>query len=260
MSRYKNMRKILGLIICLVFLSCKESIKDTKKSLVKKENEKEMFTKSEDLFLNSNDQFKSIVCTSKNESEDFYNMTCDNFEISNSIINSTTEKKVELISMKFKDIDKAIIRNINNSELISSAPNVFKKGEEYVFLFPLVEEYNFGWLLYYYKDYKLYFLGKRILYWNSEYEESKTSYKDFTKIYKKDEFLILVMDSKNIVINNEEYKNYMDYKDGKLFSTKGKYNFEFDLKNISFYKKYDNGNYEGDYNKMINNGIIKPFE
>jgi len=180
--------------------------------------------------------------------------------MSNSILKSDVQNQVEFIYIKFKDIDKAIIRNIKTSELITSGPTVFKKNNTYVFLFPLIGEYNFGWLLYYYKENKLYFLGKRICYWNNEYEETKTSYKDFTKIYEKDEMIIVEMDSKNIIVKDKDYLNYPNYDDGKLFEFKEKYQFRFDLKNINFFKKYDNGDYEGDYNKMINNNIITPIE
>lgn len=59
--------------------------------------------------------------------------------------------KIKLsLYIKFKDIDKAIIRNIKTSELITSGPTVLKKNNTYVFLFPLIGEYNFGWLLYFY--------------------------------------------------------------------------------------------------------------
>ena len=128
-----------------------------------------------------------------------------------------------------------------------------------MFLFPQIGEFNFGWLAYYYKENKLYFLGRRICYWNSEYEESKTTYKDFTKIYKKDKTLIIEMASKNIISDDTEYKNYPDYNDGLLNNTENSFLFKFNLENITFYKKYDNSSYEGDYNKMINNHIINPI-
>jgi len=72
--------------------------------------------------------------------------------------------------------------------------------------------------------------------------------------------IIVEMDSKNIIVKDKDYLNYPNYDDGKLFEFKEKYQFRFDLKNINFFKKYDNGDYEGDYNKMINNNIITPIK
>jgi hypothetical protein len=246
------------LLIFSILLSCKNPATDFRKS--EKEQTSEFSAEVKDSVFSRSDEFKNINCSVTKENDDFYNLSCVDFAISNSIIKSDTENQVEFISIKFKDIEKAIIRNIKNSELISSEPNVYKKDNTYIFLFPLVGEYNFGWVLYYYKENKLYFLGKRICYWNTEYEESNISYKNFTKIYKKNETVIVEMESKNIIINDKDYLNYPNYDDGELFELKEKYQFKFDLKNINFFKKNDNGDYEGDYNKMINNGLIMPIK
>jgi len=252
------MKKIYLFVIFSILFSCKKTTTSIRK--IENEQKKELLSSNKSTVFRVSDQFKNIICSDSMSNEDFYNLLCDDFTMSNSIIKSDTENQVEFIKIKFKDIDKAIIRNIKTSELITSEPTVFEKDNTYVFLFPLIGEYNFGWVLYYYKENKLYFLGKRICYWNNEYEESKTSYQDFTKIYENNEMIIVEMESKSIIVNDKDYLNYPNYNDGKLFKVKEKYQFRFDLKNINFFKKYDNGDYEGDYNKMINSGIIMPIE
>jgi hypothetical protein len=256
--RLKKSKKIYLLIIFSILFGCKKTATPIKKLEIKQN--KELLALDRNSVFSTGDEFINIICSTAMDNDDFYNLSCDDFMMSNSIIKSDAQNQVEFINIKFKDIDKAIIRNIKTSELLTSGPTVFKKNNTYVFLFPLIGEYNFGWLLYYYKENKLYFLGKRICYWNNEYEETKTSYKDFTKIYEKDEMIIVEMDSKNIIVKDKDYLNYPNYDDGKLFEFKEKYQFRFDLKNINFFKKYDNGDYEGDYNKMINNNIITPIE
>jgi len=246
----------------LVLLSCKNLTIETKSS---KENQTKVLLKEKekekDTILNKVNQFKNVLCSESKKDEDgFYNFSCEGFAISNSIIKSDDVNQVEFINIKFKDIDKAIIRCIKKTELISSQPTILKKNDVYIFLFPLVGDHNFGWLLYYYKEYKLFFLGKRICYLNTKYENGKVSYKDFTKIYQEKEILVVSMESEKIVVNDQDYKNYPNYNDGKLIELKDSYQFRFDLKNIDFYKKYNNGDFEGDYVKMINTGIIKPLK
>jgi hypothetical protein len=58
------------------------------------------------------------------DNDDFYNLSCDDFMMSNSILKSDVQNQFEFIYIKFKDIDKAIIRNIKTSELITSGPTV----------------------------------------------------------------------------------------------------------------------------------------
>jgi hypothetical protein len=208
-------------------------------------------------------EFKNIQCEFDENENEFYKLNCNtNFSISNTIIKNENSTQIEFITIDFKDISKAIIRNINKSELITSLPNIFynKLDKSYVFLFPLISEYNFGWILYYYKDKKLYFLGRRITFWKPKYEESKTTYRDFTKIYKTKNSLIVEMPLENIVEKDNEYEKYPNYLDGKTTKNGGKFLFEFSLNNLNNYKLYKNDSYEGDYNIMINKNIIKPIE
>lgn len=245
-------------MIFSILFSCKKAETPIKK--IENVQKKEFLPSDARTTFSISGEFKNINCSAKMSNDDFYNLSCDDFTISNTIIKSDPENQVEFIKIKFKDTDKAIIRNIKTSELITSEPTVFKNDNTYVFLFPLIGEYNFGWILYYFKDNKLYFLGKRICYWNNEYEETKTSYKDFTKIYEKDEMIIVKMKSKNIIVNDKDYLNYPNYDDGELLEFKDRYEFRFDLKNTNFFKKYNNGDYEGDYNTMINNDVIMAIE
>jgi hypothetical protein len=256
------MKKLVLLLGILIMQSCKGQTEKIDKNKFISSQKREI-TKKEKNNSNNYVEFKSIDCDAIESENEFYNLSCNNnFTISNTIIKNEKNKQIEFITINFKDISKAIIRNINKAELITNTPNIYynKLNKSYLYLFPLVSEYNFGWILYYYKDKRLYFLGRRITFWNPKYEESKISYKDFTKIYENENSLIVEMSSENIIGNDNEYQKYPNYLDGKMTREGQKYLFEFSLNNLINYKKYDDNSYEGDYNIMINKNIIQPIE
>ncbi len=256
-------KNIVILLYFALFQNCKGRIEKQKEiyPIQKKSNNSSTRLNYRD--IDSYCSLENIICELKESRNGFYKLNCDNhnFRISNSIIKSDEKNQIEFISIKFNDIDNTIIRNINISDLISSKPYIYynKNNNSYVFLFPLIGEYNFGWFVYYYKDNKFYFLGRRITYWKPEFEETKTSYKDFTKIYQNKSSLFIEMPAKIIIGEDKEYQSYPNDLDGELTLKGENYLFEFKLNDLKSYKLYNDGCYEGDYNKMIYDNVIKPI-
>ena len=248
------MKKLLFLLSLFILFSCdgqteknKKSITSSKKVLSDKKNgEKTLFLK--------------INCNASHNTDGTYGKVCDKLSLSNTSF-ELHDNYFELITIKFNDIEKAIIRKIENNDLLTSSPYVYfnKENSSQIFFFPLIGDTNFGWKIYYYKDYVLYPLGQRVTYWNSEFEDSKINYGDFLKIYQLNGKISVAIPSKYILKADKEYQNYPDFLDGNFHEKDNVYYFDFPCSQINYYKKYKNGNYEGDYNKMINNKIIDPL-
>lgn len=204
-------------------------------------------------------QLTRINCDEENTESTNYTLNCKNFTVTNTLIEGSNQNRYELITFVFDDIEKAIIRKINNEDLETSSPIVYfsNTSKNYIIFFPINGENHFGWKLYLYKNKVLYPLGQRVLYWKPDYEESNINYSDILKIYETAGDNILVeIPSKYIIKNDNDYKNYPNYLDGKYYEKEEKSYFEFSMSKIEYYKKYKNGLFEGDYNKMINNKII----
>ena len=201
-------------------------------------------------------QLLKLECNVSNK-EEFYKLNCQNI----SVANETEEEKnsvSEIITVTVGKNSRKIIRK--TSDVLTSSPFVYfdEENKTYILLFPLVGEYNFGWELYCYKDNKIFPLGQRIIYWNTEYEESKTTYGDFVKIYRSEGKYIIAMPKKNISAEHSEYNDYPDYLEGTLVKDKNMYYFELPYKELPYYKKYRNGDKKGDYEEFLKNNITTP--
>ncbi|WP_312993703.1 hypothetical protein [Chryseobacterium flavum] len=199
-----------------------------------------------------------INCTQESNETINYNLNCKNFNVSNTLIEGSDINKYELITFIFNDIEKAIIRKINNEDLETSSPLIYYSdtSKNYVIFFPVNGDHHFGWKLYLYKNKVLYPVGQRIMYWKPEYEESDISYSDILNIYEGNDNIVVEIPAKYVIKDDNDYKNYPNYSDGKYFEKGDNLNYEFPISKIEYYKKYNNGLFEGDYNKMINNKII----
>lgn len=203
-------------------------------------------------------QLTKINCNQENSEPSGYSLNCKDFNVSNTTIEGSDQNRYELITFTFNDIEKAIIRKINNEDLETSAPTVYfsNNSKNYVIFFPINGDNHFGWKLYLYKNKVLYPLGQRVMYWKPEYEESNVNYSEILKIYESGENILVEIPNKYIIKNDNDYKNYPNYSDGKYYEKGDKLYYEFSTSKIEYYKKYKNGLFEGDYNKMINNKII----
>lgn len=251
------MKKKLLLLSIFVLFSCDgqtEKKPNTKKALSVKKNlfDKRKIEKAEYLKIN---------CSNFQNADDTYRTDCKQLALSNTLF-ELSQNRFELITIRFNDIEKMIIRKLHNSDLLTSPPYVYfnKEDSSYIFFFPLIGDANFGWKLYYYKDYVLYPIGQRVTYWNAEYENSKINYGDFLKIYRFNDRISIAIPSKFILKEDNEYQNYPDFLDGNSYEKDDILYFDFPCVSINYYKKYKNGNYEGDYNKMVNNKIIEPLQ
>lgn len=203
-------------------------------------------------------QLSKISCNQENIETANYSLNCKNFNVSNTLIEGSDKNRYELITFVFDDIEKAIIRKINNEDLETSSPIVYfsNTSKNYIIFFPINGENHFAWKLYLYKNKVLHPLGQRVLYWKPDYEESNINYSDILKIYETRDNILVEIPSKYIIKNDNDYQNYPNYLDGKYYEKEDKSYFEFSMSKIEYYKKYKNGLFEGDYNKMINNKII----
>ena len=166
----------------------------------------------------------------------------------------------EIITVTIGKDSRKIIRKKEPNDLLTSSPFVYldEENKTYILFFPLVGEYNFGWELYCYKNNKIFPLGQRITYWKAEYEESKTTYGDFVKIYRSEGKYIVAMPKKYISAEDSEYNNYPDYLEGTLVKDKNMYYFEFPYTKLPYYKKYRNGDKKGDYEEFLKNDFTTP--
>ena len=201
-------------------------------------------------------QLLKLDCNVSNK-EEFYKLNCQNIRVAN----ETEEGKnsvSEIITVTVGKNSRKIIRK--TSDVLTSSPFVYfdEENKTYILLFPLVGEYNFGWELYCYKDNKIFPLGQRITYWKAEYEESKTTYGDFVKIYRSEGKYIVAMPKKYISAEDSEYNNYPDYLEGTLVKDKNMYYFEFPYTKLPYYKKYRNGDKKGDYEEFLKNDFTTP--
>ncbi|SFN25515.1 hypothetical protein SAMN05421594_1870 [Chryseobacterium oleae] len=203
-------------------------------------------------------QLVKVNCNQENSDPPNYVLNCENFNISNTTIEGADKNRYELIMLIFNDIEKAIIRKINNEDLETSTPTIYfsNTSKNYVIFFPINGDNHFGWKLYLYKNKILYPLGQRVMYWKPEYEESNVNYSDILNIYEVNDHIILEIPDKYIIKNDNDYKNYPNYSDGKYYEKEDRLYYEFSTSKIEYYKKYKSGLFEGDYNKMINNNII----
>ncbi len=241
------MKKFLMLFV-LILVACSDKPRETSTSEVssKSNNTKNLL------------QLTKINCYEESTESTNYTLNCKNFTVSNTLIEGSDQNRYELITFVFDDIEKAIIRKINNEDLETSSPIVYfsNTSKNYIILFPINGENHFGWKLYLYKNKVLYPLGQRVLYWKPDYEESNINYSDILKIYETGDNILVQIPSKYIIKNDNDYQNYPNYLDGKYYEKEEKSYFEFSISKIEYYKKYKNGLFEGDYNKMINNKII----
>ena len=201
-------------------------------------------------------QLLKLDCNASNK-EGFYKLNCQNIRVAN----ETEEGKnsvSEIITVTVGKNSRKIIRK--TSDVLTSSPFVYfdEENKTYILLFPLVGEYNFVWELYCYKDNKIFSLGQRITYWKAEYEESKTTYGDFVKIYRSEGKYIVAMTKKYISAEHSEYNDYPDYLEGTLVKDKNMYYFEFPSTELPYYKKYRNGDKKGDYEEFLKNDFTTP--
>ena len=201
-------------------------------------------------------QLLKLECNVSNK-EEFYKLNCQNIRVAN----ETEEGKnsvSEIITVTVGKNSRKIIRK--TSDVLTSSPFVYfdEENKTYILLFPLVGEYNFVWELYCYKDNKIFSLGQRITYWKAEYEESKTTYGDFVKIYRSEGKYIVAMPKKYISAEDSEYNDYPDYLEGTLVKDKNMYYFEFPSTELPYYKKYRNGDKKGDYEEFLKNDFTTP--
>lgn len=236
------------ILFVLILVACSDKPRETSTSEVsrKSDNTKNLL------------QLTKINCDEESTESTNYTLNCKNFTVSNTLIEGSDQNRYELITFVFNDIEKAIIRKINNEDLETSSPIVYfsNTSKNYIILFPINGENHFGWKLHLYKNKVLYPLGQRVLYWKPDYEESNINYSDILKIYETGDSILVEIPSKYIIKNDNDYKNYPNYLDGKYYEKEEKSYFEFSISKIEYYKKYKNGLFEGDYNKMINNKII----
>ena len=203
-------------------------------------------------------QLLKLECNVSNK-EEFYKLNCQNVRVANEIEEGKNSIS-EIITVTVGKDSRKIIRKKEPNDLLTSSPFVYldEENKTYILFFPLVGEYNFGWELYCYKDNKIFPLGQRITYWKSEYEESKTTYGDFVKIYRSEGNYIVAMPKKYISAEDSEYNDYPDYLEGTLVKDKNIYYFEFPYTELPYYKKYMNGDKKGDYEEFLKNNITTP--
>ena len=203
-------------------------------------------------------QLLKLECNVSNK-EEFYKLNCQNVRVANEIEEGKNSIS-EIITVTVGKDSRKIIRKKEPNDLLTSSPFVYldEENKTYILFFPLVGEYNFGWELYCYKDNKIFPLGQRISYWKSEYEESKTTYGDFVKIYRSEGNYIVAMPKKYISAEDSEYNDYPDYLEGTLVKDKNMYYFEFPYTELPYYKKYMNGDKKGDYEEFLKNNITTP--
>ena len=202
-------------------------------------------------------QLLKLECNVSNK-EEFYKLNCQNIRVANKIEEGKNSVP-EIITVTIGKDTRKIIRKTSD-DLLTSSPFVYfdEENKTYILLFPLVGEYNFGWELYCYKDNKIFPLGQRITYWKAEYEESKTTYGDFVKIYRSEGKYIVAMPKKYISAEDSEYNDYPDYLEGTLVKDKNMYYFEFPYTELPYYKKYRNGDKKGDYEEFLKNDFTTP--
>ena len=202
-------------------------------------------------------QLLKLECNVSNK-EEFYKLNCQNIRVANKIEEGKNSVP-EIITVTIGKDSRKIIRKTSD-DLLTSSPFVYldEENKTYILFFPLVGEYNFGWELYCYKDNKIFPLGQRITYWKAEYEESKTTYGDFVKIYRSEGKYIVAMPKKYISAEDSEYNDYPDYLEGTLVKDKNMYYFEFPYTELPYYKKYMNGDKKGDYEEFLKNNITTP--
>ena len=203
-------------------------------------------------------QLLKLECNVSNK-EEFYKLNCQNVRVANEIEEGKNSIS-EIITVTVGKDSRKIIRKKEPNDLLTSSPFVYldEENKTYILFFPLVGEYNFGWELYCYKDNKIFPLGQRITYWKSEYEESKTTYGDFVKIYRSEGKYIVAMPKKYISAEHSEYNDYPDYLEGTLVKDKNMYYFEFPYTELPYYKKYKNGDKKGDYEEFLKNDFTTP--
>ena len=203
-------------------------------------------------------QLLKLECNVSNK-EEFYKLNCQNVRVANEIEEGKNSIS-EIITVTVGKDSRKIIRKEEPNDLLTSSPFVYfdEENKTYILLFPLVGEYNFGWELYCYKDNKIFPLGQRITYWKAEYEESKTTYGDFVKIYRSEGKYIVAMPKKYISAEESEYNDYPDYLEGTLVKDKNMYYFEFPYTKLPYYKKYMNGDKKGDYEEFLKNDFTTP--
>ena len=201
-------------------------------------------------------QLLKLECNVSNK-EEFYKLNCQNIRVANEIEEGKNSVS-EIITVTVGKNSRKIIRK--TSDVLTSSPFVYfdEENKTYILLFPLVGEYNFVWELYCYKDNKIFSLGQRITYWKAEYEESKTTYGDFVKIYRSEGKYIVAMTKKYISAEHSEYNDYPDYLEGTLVKDKNIYYFEFPYTELPYYKKYMNGDKKGDYEEFLKNDFATP--
>ena len=201
-------------------------------------------------------QLLKLECNVSNK-EEFYKLNCQNIRVANEIEEGKNSVS-EIITVTVGKNSRKIIRK--TSDVLTSSPFVYldEENKTYILLFPLVGEYNFVWELYCYKDNKIFSLGQRITYWKAEYEESKTTYGDFVKIYRSEGKYIVAMTKKYISAEHSEYNDYPDYLEGTLVKDKNIYYFEFPYTKLPYYKKYRNGDKKGDYEEFLKNDFTTP--
>ncbi len=179
-------RPIITIFILLFLLSCKSERKNEEKSTKRKvASQVKVLNKTGNTHTENLIQLIQVDCNDHNSDLSGYNLDCKSFSVANTIVKGNDENRDELISFAFNDIQKAIVRKINNEDLATSSPIIYSSVDpgDYVIFFPINGEYHFAWKLYFYKKKVLYPIGQRVLYWNPKYEESDIEYSKILKIY-----------------------------------------------------------------------------
>ncbi|KFF73884.1 hypothetical protein HX13_17160 [Chryseobacterium sp. P1-3] len=178
------MKKTITIFISLFLLSCQGQKKEEDKSIKIEKEVSRSDASSKAITIDNLIQLTKINCNQENSEPSGYSLNCKDFNVSNTTIEGSDQNRYELITFIFNDIEKAIIRKINNEDLETSAPTVYfsNNSKNYVIFFPINGDNHFGWKLYLYKNKVLYPLGQRVMYWKPEYEESNVNYSEILKI------------------------------------------------------------------------------
>ncbi|MDR6485793.1 hypothetical protein J2799_000278 [Chryseobacterium vietnamense] len=109
------MMKPFLMVFVLILVACSDKPRETSTSEVssKSDNTKNLL------------QLTKINCDEESTESTSYTLNCKNFIVSNTLIEGSDQNRYELITFVFDDIEKAIIRKINNEDLETSSPIVY---------------------------------------------------------------------------------------------------------------------------------------
>lgn len=132
------MRNIfLYILLTISLISCKGQKEDFKVSVKPNSKEPEAVASK----IQNKISLEQLECKISFEENDTYKLDCNNFSAYNNVFTAPDNNKYELITLKLKDIDKAIIRKINEEDLPTSGLYVysnpsdksFTNGEKHIY-------------------------------------------------------------------------------------------------------------------------------